>query len=104
MRGRRCPEIAAGDTHEHLHKVYATRNTLVMASIPESASEPERYLIMADFERRRAHLFSVVTLKLSHMSQVPYGLFGVAHPIPEKAVKCYQKAIGIEDLHRLTRK
>ena len=58
---------------------------------------------MADFERGRAHLVSVVTLKLSHWSQVPYGLFGVAHPIPEKALKCYQKAIGSEDRHRLTR-
>ena len=85
-----------GDLHRLLHKLYETHSLDLLRSLDGDLPEALRQEIMLEFERARSHLLSHLTLKLSHWSQPPLILFGLAHPDQRQAHAVFDKCLGLD--------
>ena len=90
MRGRRCPELAAGDFHRVLKRLYLEEGSQLLMQLPPSLNGEERKRILGDFERSRQYLLATFILKLSHWPEIIHFVYAVAHYDPEVAWSCYQ--------------
>ena len=85
MRGRRLPELAAGDLFGELAELFIQRGAKLLSLLPADLSDQERLSILTDFERSRSHLAFTFTLKFSHWQSSPWCIFALAHYDPNKA-------------------
>ena len=92
------------ELHKFFNDLYAANNIKVLSKIRPSLSNEQRYLIIGDSERARAHLVSVLTLKLAHWTEAPYVAFGAAHHDPETALDCLRKSESSGNQHAIARK
>ena len=70
MRGPRAPEVLS------VH---------CLGSCSPRLSHEQRALLTSDFERGRAHLLFLVTLRLGHWGEAPWAVFAAAHADPDIA-------------------
>lgn len=106
LRGRRLPELAAGDFVHDLGELFAQRGVHLVQSLALDLTDPQRLSIIKDFERGRSHLAFTLAAKLTHWQSPPWCAFALAHPDPAKAAAAYEKVrdAGVEpDTHPLCR-
>ena len=104
LRGRRCAELAAGDFDKHYQCLFRTQLVKVLQELDVSLSESQRFKILADFERARAHMASIFVIKLSHWRLPPYLLFGIGHYKPATALAIFDNAMGMNSGHAIEHK
>ena len=92
MRGRRCPELAAGDFDVFIAKLFEEQASVLLLKVGPRLHDAERTSIMVDFEKARQHLTATFTLKLAHWQEAHFQCFGIAHCDKEKANRCYFRA------------
>ena len=85
MRGRRCPEIAAGDLFDVLASMFDVSATAILLELPATLSQAQRAKLLRDFELGRSHFSFSATLKLSAMMEPPRLIFAIAHHEQAKA-------------------
>ena len=101
-RGRRCPELAAGDFDVFTTMLFDEEaSVLVLELGRKNLDDSERTSIMMDFERARQHLMGTFTLKLHHWKEAHFQAFGIAHCDKTKALRCYFNAIRSASRHPL---
>ena len=90
MRGRRCPELAAGDFEKVMKRLYTEEASALLMQLPPALSGKERKEILQDFERSRQYLLSTFILKLSHWIEDGHAVFAIAHHDPAVAWARYK--------------
>ena len=89
LRGRRCPELAAGELMTLIASLYDVSRAAMLKDIPPELSASQRSNIISDYERARACLLGTFTVKLAHWQQPPYVMFGLAHAKPSVVMDSY---------------
>lgn len=85
LRGRRLPEISAGDFSTTFSELFANMIVMALAAIPKSLSSKDRASLLQDLAAGRAHLAFQLTLKVSALRQPPWLLYATAHHSAMKA-------------------
>jgi hypothetical protein len=79
MRGRRLPELAAGDFDDAFSELFDDGLAQLLTSIPSTISAEQRAILAQDFSRGRAHLVFQFALKTHAMHTPPRLLYAAAH-------------------------
>ena len=79
FRGRRLPEIAAGDFFDAFNIICNMSSTRLLGGMPRDIDSSLRAALLQAFEHGRAHLLFGFTLKLASFIEPPALLFAGAH-------------------------
>ena len=99
MRGCKAPELAAGEFETMLRDLHNTNASELLSSLPRDISQASRAFILQEFERGRAHLVFVLTLRLQHWRDAPYCVFGCAHLSPEVSKRHLRRCLDMDMPH-----
>jgi hypothetical protein len=78
MKGRRSPELAAGELHVLMNRWLATEAIEIMA-ICAHLLPAQRDIIIHDWEAAKQHLVYSMSAKFSYAKIIPFLLCGMAH-------------------------
>ena len=94
MRGRRCPELAAGRIEELLnwHADLAHADITMLAA---SLDAGDKGKLLTDWEKARQALADVLTAKFMNFKNNPYKRIGLAHHDESKAIECGQMSYSL---------
>ena len=95
LRGCRAPEVAHGEFQILLRRLGAACASELLTLLPRDIAAASRALLLQDFERGRAHLMFIVSLRLDHWRQQPWCVFGCAHHDPAKSKACLQRCLQL---------
>lgn len=79
LRGRRLPEVAAGDFGNLFTELFDNMSAQALLLLPGALTASDRSRLLQDLARGRAHLAFQLTLKITAIRQPPLLLFAVAH-------------------------
>ena len=82
LRGCRAPELAAGDFFEVFRKNFQQSSAALLLSLPRDLSSEDRMNLLHDFESAKNHLHFVFRLRLAFWFDLPWKVYGCAHPNP----------------------
>lgn len=99
LRGKRAPCLANGDFFQRLNTVAGTAAAELLQSLPATLSAQERATCLQEFERARAHLFFVFTLRFRHWQVAPWMVFGCAHHHIETAKMWVRRCLASTSQH-----
>ena len=99
MKGKRAPELAAGDFFDIFDELGRLYLVHVLGSLSRDLTPPQRGQLAQDFEQGRAHLFTVFTLRMSHWEEWPYLVFATAHPDRARAAGFMRQALASDCRH-----
>ena len=97
MRGRRLPELAAGDFFQLLQSLFAMALGQLVAEIPRRMKESDKCKLLDGFERGRSHVIFFFVLKLSPLMDPP--IFAVAHHKQDKARQALRQCLASDNSH-----
>jgi len=78
-RGRRVPELAAGDLLEMVRDLLNMSATQLALSFPQEVDDATRVSLIVEFERGRAFIVFTLTFKLHAFGEDPLYIFACAH-------------------------
>ena len=78
FRGMMVAELAE-EFMQLLGRLNTTSSGELLASLPARTSAPDRQTCLLEFEAGRAHLNFVYVMKLGHLHNAPYCVYGIAH-------------------------
>ncbi len=78
MKGRRAPELAAGDLTKVLTK-WLANETVEIASVCSHLELSQRNMIVGDWQVAKQHLAFTITTKFSFATHIPFLLCGLVH-------------------------
>ena len=99
MRGRRAAELANGDFMTTIQELFEETAASLMLQMPRDLSADDRYMVVQDFERGRCQLLYTFTLKMTHWSEPPWLLCGIAHHQCDKAIATLEKVLSSDSTH-----
>ena len=100
MRGRRAPEMEAGDFMAFVRQILEVVNGTIVIALWFIALNPEdRSLLMDDWTALRLHLRFTLNIKLSFWRQLRWILFGLAHHLSDRAVECGRRALALAAMY-----
>lgn len=94
LRGRRGPELAAGDLQKLVSQVSRLNPAHVMFGATGGLTASERRRVMSDFETVKQSLTFTLQLKFSCWSRLPHLLVGLGHYSEDSARDVAHRAIG----------
>ena len=94
LRGRRCPELAAGDFLQEATRLLDMGSARLSCLLGERLSGADRMGVLVDFESGRYFLLYYFTLKTSFWTAPPWRIFAMAHVEPRKALEAYEVYLG----------
>ena len=97
MRGKRLPELVAGDLRSQLHGLMTQEATAIEMGMSLSLSPEQKLAAVQDWEAGRAHLLYLLDAKLDWTSKLPWSLAGLAHHDPVVWRKTCQDALQTWD-------
>ena len=98
---RSCPlagchawELAAGFLTQFVDQLLGIANASLLL-IPEvlEISPTARGTVIEEFARARRHVVFILQVKTGHWRQLPWVLFGLAHPVRAIALECLQRGL-----------
>ncbi len=78
MKGRRAPELAAGEFHSLVQR-WLTFEAAEIFSISSDLPLDQRNIVVQDWEIAKQHLSFSITSKFSFAKHIPFLLAGMAH-------------------------
>ena len=103
-RGRRLPEVAAGDFLAAFGQSLDAASTRLLLTMHRDLTARERQIILDDHEQGKAHVSFVLALKTSHFQQKPWLAYGVGHHDIEKAHSCLARCLEGDCDHPFVRR
>jgi hypothetical protein len=80
-RGRKAPNMSAGELHDVLATLFAIRTASIMTHVvPRLANQTDQQVVLRDWERGRQTLLFTLQVKLSPWQRLPLIICGGAHP------------------------
>lgn len=89
LRGRRLPELAAGDFFLELNELFAQNGAALMTKLSPQLNDEQRLCILNDYERGRSSFTTILIVKLAHWTAPPWCAFALAHADQAKASEAY---------------
>ncbi len=99
LRGRRLPEVAAGDFMEFLGSTFDKALNTLVQELPPGLTQEQRANLVGDFAQGRAHLMFQFVLKLEAMHEAPRLLFATAHHNRMKARDALRSCLDSSSKH-----
>ena len=97
LRGRRAPELAAGDLEDWLERLCDMASTRLLVMVrAQDLSDSDRSTLMADFLQARYHLVFTFRIKLGSWSSFPGLAFALGHHKPEVRKTAAQCIVSLE--------
>ena len=88
FRGRRVPELPAGDFAKEFRSCLSTAASALSLQLSATLSEVDRLSILSEFEVGRSHLVFYVSYKRSYLEAPPWCIFAMAHHDPRVCTAC----------------
>ena len=97
-RGMMVSWYATGECFGLLASMSEKAQAQLSVELPSDASK-YREVLLAEFERARAHLLTIVTMKNTYFTQPPFCLFGIAHPRRDVARESWEHCMSLDVDH-----
>ncbi len=95
LRGRRAPELAAGQVDRWVSRLLQIAAARVAACVGlNTLPGHERSTVLDDFEQARSHLSFVLQIKLSNWQHIPHLLCGLGHHRHEVAARVAREVLA----------
>lgn len=94
LRGRRCPELAAGDFFGLLQQLFDSKASMLETLLPRSLAQEEILQLLKGFMVARQHLLATYVVKLSFWNQPPHLLAGLAHHNRFTRMQCLRDCLS----------
>ena len=101
LRGRRLPELAAGDFGNVVRQLLDVSGVDVLMGLPSSITAAQKAILLWEFELGKAHLTFAFTLKLAAMQEPPRLLHALAHHSTLVARGATRRCLSCESVHPL---
>ena len=99
LRGRRCPELVAGDLFNSLQDLLGCSMACLELNLPRSLSEAEVHELLGDFDSARQYMLSTYILKLALWSEPPHALAALGHNDPATRCKFLRRCLQSQCTH-----
>ena len=93
MRCRRAPDLAHGDLQRLIATECESSAADLFVKLPRTLSAVDRRELLQEFDMARAHLTFYVTAKLSHWSEFPWHVVGIASLDRTRATATMRKVL-----------
>ena len=97
MEGRRAPELAAGALRDMLSQLGSLKLGALACTQRRHLSDEQWRAVVTDFEHGRAHMQTLLAIKLSAWDRLPWLLCGLAHHDEGVARSCAERAAALFD-------
>ena len=101
-RGRRKPELAAGDLFKLVRETIEDLGSTFLLDLPP-LDQGARGRLLHIFEMSRASIVFGFTMKISHMLEPPWLTLAVAHHTKDVAISAIKKVLASDSQHPLVR-
>ena len=98
-RGRRAPDLAAGELLEELKQLGKREGTKLFSSLPKHLPANDKTAIMRDFRKGRDYLMFMLTLKTTHFQRQPWRSFAIGHKDFAVATKALRETLESDHQH-----
>ena len=101
LKGCRGPELASGGFLEVLRDLAETSAGQLLTQLPRDVGPAERATLLQEFERGRAHLLFVLSMRLEHWRHEPWKAFACGHFEDTKRKEAFQECLSMRPSHPL---